>query len=66
MKTLICGLKSGSFAFVQCKSPENTNAKQLSSKDVRVYIRLFKYAIMCMDVYMISQKEKDLYLRPAV
>ncbi|KAL7293008.1 hypothetical protein TKK_0013455 [Trichogramma kaykai] len=54
VKTLVCGVKTITWGCANCKTGELGQNKQFHPKETLVFIRLVKWALQALDIYMIG------------
>ena len=54
VKTLVCGVKTITWGCASCKSVDTLQPKQFQPKETLVFIRLVKWALQALDIYMIG------------
>lgn len=70
VKTLVCGVKTITWGCATCKVPTNgegapTSQKQLSSREILVYIRLVRWGLISLDIYTLVSTRGCLSFQPS-
>ncbi|XP_033222256.1 transformation/transcription domain-associated protein [Belonocnema kinseyi] len=64
VKTLVCGVKTITWGCANCKSIDALHPKQFQPKETLVFIRLVKWALQALDIYMIGPPAMGAIAQP--